>query len=116
MSDVTFGYLILVAGIVFVIGLVFAAAQRVAPPRATPPPGVHVPPGSWLPITFALGAALIGAALVFRPHVPPPGQPVNLFLLVPGVVVFVSAAVGWVRAAGREWHETESGSHDDPGH
>jgi hypothetical protein len=30
-----------------------------------------------------------------------------------GVLVIAYAAVGWVRAAGREWHETERGPHDE---
>jgi hypothetical protein len=52
---------------------------------------------------------LLGAGLAFHPK----GQVVNLFFAVPGLLVFIYAAVGWVRAAGREWHDTEGGSHDD---
>ena len=112
MDDTTFGYLILGVGIVFVLALVFVAARRAAAPRPTPPPGVHMPGPSWLPIRFAVAAGLMGAGLAFRPH-DPPGQVANWFLLIPGLVVFVLSAVAWVRAAGREWHETEHGSHDD---
>jgi hypothetical protein len=113
VPDQTLGYLILGVGILFVLGLVFAITTRVpaASERPTPPRGVHMPNPSRLPVVFAVGAAFIGAGLAFHPK----GQVVNVFLAIPGLAVFVYAAVSWVRDAGREWHETEGGSHDDSG-
>jgi len=112
MSDTDFGYLILGAGIVLVLGLVYAAASRGARPKPTPPPGVHMPSSSWLPVQFAAAAALLGAGLAFRPD----DQIANWILLVPGLILFVATAVAWVRAAGREWHDTEDGPSHGAGH
>ena len=58
---------------------------------------------------LAVGGALLGAGLAFRAD----NQLANPFLAVPGLAVFLYAVVAWVRAAGREWDETEHGSHDD---
>jgi uncharacterized membrane protein len=64
-------------------------------------------------VILAAGASLLGAGLAFRAD----DQIANLFLAVPGLAIFLYAVVAWVRAAGREWNETESSSHDDqPGH
>lgn len=115
MTDTALGYLIIGVGILFVLGLVFAITSRVPPAseRPRPPRGVHMPNPSLLPVVFAVGALLIGAGLAFHPK----GWVINLFLAVPGLAVFVYAAVAWVRAAGTEWHETDAGAHDDaPGH
>jgi hypothetical protein len=111
MPDAALGYLIIGVGILFVLGLVFAITSRTPAggQRPTPPPGVHMPNPSLLPVVFSVGALLLGAGLAFHPK----GQVVNLFFAVPGLLVFIYAAVGWVRAAGREWHDTEGGSHDD---
>jgi hypothetical protein len=111
LSDTALGYLIIGVGILFVLGLVFAISSRQPGPgeRPRPPRGVHMPNPSLLPVIFSAGAAVLGAALAFHPK----GQVANWFLLVPGLAIFVYAAVGWVRAAGREWHETEGGRHDD---
>ena len=116
LNDTTFGFLILGLGLLFVLGLVFAITSRVAQgPRATvtPPPGVHLPPGSWLPTLMALGAAFIFAGLAFRPD----DALANWVLLIPGALAFVGGVVSWVRAANREWRDTEHATHDDaPGH
>jgi hypothetical protein len=111
MPDAGLGYLIIGVGILFVLGLVFAITSRVptAAERPVPPTGVHMPSPSMLPVVFSVGALLLGAGLAFHPK----GQVVNLFFAVPGLLVFIYAAVSWVRAAGREWHDTEGGSHDD---
>jgi hypothetical protein len=112
LTDTQLGYLIIGVGIVFVLGLVFAISSRQPGPgeRPRPPRGVHLPNPSILPLVFSVAAALLGAGLVFHPE----GQIANWFVFVPGLIVLVYAAVGWIRAAGREWHETEqSGSHDD---
>jgi hypothetical protein len=113
VPDQTLGYLILGVGILFVLGLVFAITTRVPGrgERPVPPPGVHLPNPSRLPVVFAIGAALIGAGLAFHPK----GQVINFLLAIPGLAVFVYAAVSWVRDAGHEWHETEGGSHHDSG-
>ena len=109
--DTTVGYLIIGAGILFVLGLVFAITTRVPArgERPVPPRGVHMPNPSLLPVVFAVGAAFIGAGLAFHPK----GMVVNFFLAIPGLAIFAYAAVGWVRAAGHEWRDTEGGSHDD---
>lgn len=116
MNDTTFGLLLLGIGIVFVLGLVFAVtsrAARVSAARATPPPGVHLPPPSFLPALMPLAGILIFAGLAFRPD----DQLANFFLFVPGLLLFVLSIIGWVRAANREWTDTEHGSHHDaPGH
>lgn len=112
ISDQYLGYLILGAGILFVLGLVFAISSRgPGGARSHPPRGVHLPNPSALPFVFSIGALLIGAGLALH------SLAATFYLLAAvGLLVFVYAAVGWVRAAGREWHETESGSsHDESG-
>lgn len=115
MNDTAFGYLLLAIGIVFVLGVVYAVTSHisVSVARPRPPRGVHLPNPSALPVILAIGGALLGAGLAFRPD----NQIANVFLAVPGLLIFLFAVVAWVRAAGREWDETERGSHDDaPGH
>jgi len=115
MPDTALGYLIIGAGILFLLGLVFAITSRVpaSGDRPRPPRGVHLPNPSLLPVVFAVGALLLGAGLAFHPK----GWVINLFLAVPGLLIFAYAAVSWVRAAGTEWRDTDGGAHDDaPGH
>jgi hypothetical protein len=110
-SDILIGYLIVGVGIVFVLGLVFGISSRQPRQRPKPPRGVHMPNPSPLPFIFSLGAAFLGAALAFHPK----GLVVNVFLAIPAVAIIVYGAVAWVRAAGREWQETESSPHDEVG-
>jgi len=118
VSETAFGYLLLAIGIAFVLAVVYAVTSHVGAstdrPRPRPPRGVHLPNPSALPVIMAVGGALLGIGLAFRAD----DQPVaNPFFAVPGLIVFLYAIVAWVRAAGREWNETERGSHDDaPGH
>jgi hypothetical protein len=127
MPDSTIGFLILGTVIVLVLAIVFAVTMRgYAPrPRPTPPPGVHLPPGSMLPVVLSVGAALLGAGLTFKPDDPYPivvldvlSKIFNPFLAVPGIVVLLYGIWSWVRAANREWRETEAGGshHDAPEH
>jgi hypothetical protein len=109
MSDTAIGFLILGIGMLVVLGIVFAISSRPRPatPRPTPPPGVHLPSGSYLPVVLSVAGALLGAGLAFRAD----DQLANPFLAIPGLLVLVLGAIWWVRAANREWHETEHGSH-----
>jgi len=111
VNDTAFGYLLLAIGITFVLGIVYAVTSHlsVSTARPKPPRGVHLPNPSALPVILAVGGALLGAGLAFRAD----DQLANPFLAVPGLLVFLYAVVAWVRAAGREWDETESRSHDD---
>jgi hypothetical protein len=111
VNDTAFGYLLLAIGITFVLGIVYAVTSHlsVSTVRPKPPRGVHLPNPSALPVLLAVGGALLGAGLAFRAD----GQLANPFLAVPGLLVFLYAVVAWVRAAGREWDETEHRSHDD---
>ncbi len=108
MTDTTLGYLLVGIGILFVLGLVFAVSTREGrADRAEvihPPSGVHLPPPSWLPLLMSVAAALLGAGLVFTP-----------WLLVPGGLVLLAGAVGWFRAAGREWRGVAQGEGHDGG-
>jgi threonine/homoserine/homoserine lactone efflux protein len=109
-ADTIVGYLIVGAGILFVLGLVFAITSRQTAPdaRPRPPRGVHLPNPSLLPFVFSVGAAMLGAGLALHK--------LNLVLYglaALGVLVIAYAAVSWVRAAGREWHETEKAPHDE---
>jgi uncharacterized membrane protein YphA (DoxX/SURF4 family) len=118
VSDIAFGYLLLAIGIGFALAIVYALTSRIGRvPRTRPkvPRGVHLPPPSILPAVMAVGATLLGASLAFRADNQPLANP---FLAVPALVVMLVAIVSWIRAAGREWRETETGSaHDDaPGH
>jgi hypothetical protein len=88
---------------------VAAAARGRAHGALHPPAGIHVPPGSWLPILWAVAAGLLGAGLAFKPE----DQLLNWFFAIPGLALIVVGAVVSVRAAGREWRETELGSHDE---
>lgn len=112
MSEIAFGYLLLAIGIAFVLGVVYAVTSHVggATTRRRLPRGVHLPNPSALPVIMAVGGALLGAGLAFRADDQPLANP---FLAIPGILVFIYAIVAWVRAAGREWEETEHGSHDD---
>lgn len=111
MNDTAFGYLLLAGGIGLVLVVVYVVTSHitVSTKRAKPPRGVHLPNPSALPIILAVGGAMLGAGLAFRSH----NQLANPFLAVPGLLVFLYAVVAWVRAAGREWDETEHGPHDD---
>ncbi len=110
MSDTAVGFIILGIGLLVVLGIVFAISSRPGPAieRSAPPPGVHLPPPSYLPVVLSLAAALIGSGLAFRGE----GQVANLFILVPGLLMLVLGSIWWVRAANREWRETEHGAHD----
>jgi hypothetical protein len=111
MTDTALGFVILVVGILFVLGVVFAITLRSTPPpgRPTPPRGVHLPAPSYLPAVLSLGAAVLAAGLAFKGD----GQLANPFLAIPGALILFSAIIAWVRAANREWVETERGQHDD---
>lgn len=126
MNDTTIGFLILGLGILLVLALVFAVTLRGSRPAAgaaTPPRGVHLPSPSMLPVVLSVGAALLGAGLSFRPETPWE-QPVlgaisgviHPILGPLGLIVLVYGIWSWVRAAGREWRETEHGAHDAAGH
>jgi low temperature requirement protein LtrA len=115
MNDTAFGYLLLAIGITFVLGAVYVVTSHIgmSTARPKPPRGVHLPNPSALPVIMAVGGALLGAGLAFRAD----NQLANPFLAIPGLLVFLYAIVAWVRAAGREWDETEHPPHDDaPGH
>lgn len=112
MTDTAFGYLLLGIGIVFVLVVVFALTSHIGSSQqaAKPPRGVHMPSPSSLPVSMAIGTTLFGAGLAFRAD----DQPIaNLYLAVPGLILMVIGIVRWVRAAGREWRETEDTSHED---
>jgi hypothetical protein len=109
MTDQLIGFLLIGLAAVAVAAIVAAAARGRARAALHPPPGVHVPPGSWLPILWAVAASLVGAGLAFKPE----DQPLNWLFAIPGLVLIVVAAVLSVRVAGREWRETEHGSHDE---
>ncbi|HEY7464380.1 MAG TPA: hypothetical protein VH987_08090 [Candidatus Limnocylindria bacterium] len=122
MSETTVGFLIIGVGIILVLAVVYAVTARrgSAGPPPTPPPGVHLPPGSMLPVIMSVGALLIGAGLIFKPEEPfalpvldAISRAMNPFIGIPGLLVLLYGVWGWVRAANREWRETESGSHHD---
>ncbi|HEX6473557.1 MAG TPA: hypothetical protein VF114_00525 [Candidatus Limnocylindria bacterium] len=120
------GFFIIGIAIIGVLLVVFAVTIRVGRqrPRPTPPPGVHLPPGSLLPVIFSIGAALLGAALVFKPdeaYTLPVLSTISSFmnpwLGFAGLLVLIYGIVAWVRAAGHEWREVEeSPHHDSAGH
>jgi hypothetical protein len=109
MTDQLLGYVILVVAVVATAAIVAAAARGRAHGPLHPPPGVHVPPGSWLPILWAVAGALLGAGLAFKPE----DQVLNWWFALPGLLLIVVGAVVSVRVAGREWRDTEHGSHDE---
>jgi len=107
--DKTIGFLILGMGILAVLATVFVVTLRSGGGtrgRGAPPQGVHLPPPSWLPVVIAAGVALTGAGLAFRPD----GWLAQPILALLGLLTLISGIVAWVRAAGREWRETESGT------
>jgi hypothetical protein len=127
VSETAIGFAILGIGILAVLALVFAVTLRAGGsgrPGPRPPRGVHLPPPSWLPVILSIGAALLGAGLTFKPDEPYPLPVIDVIsgtmqplLGLPGIAVLLWGIWGWVRAAGREWHETEAGpQHDAPGH
>ena len=112
MTDAALGFLLLGIAMLVVLGIVFVVASRGGQRREqpSPPPGVHLPGPSFLPVVFSIAAALLGAGVAFRGE----DQLANPFLAIPGLLVLVIAAIGWVRAANHEWREVEHGSsHDD---
>jgi hypothetical protein len=111
MPDIAFGFILVGVAMVVVLGIVFTITVRTSA-RPKPPAGVHLPAPSSLPVVLSLGAALMGLGLVFKPD----DQFANLFLLIPGLVVFIGGCVAWVRAANHEWRDAEHGSHGDGAH
>ena len=113
MTDTAFGFLILGIAMLVVLGIVFVVASRGGARSETPAPpaGVHMPGPSFLPVVFSVAAVLLGAGLAFRAE----DQLANPFLAVPGLLLLVLGALGWVRAANHEWREVEHGSHHDDG-
>ncbi|HEX2765012.1 MAG TPA: hypothetical protein VHR55_00020 [Candidatus Limnocylindria bacterium] len=111
MPETAVGYAILGVGLLVVLGIVFILASRANPTgeRPKPPRGVHLPAPSFLPVVFAVGAALLGAAVVFRSET----EVANPVLAIAGILVIVAGIIGWVRAADHEWREVEHGAHDD---
>lgn len=111
MPDTAVGFAIVGIAMLVVLVVIFLAFSRGGPaePRPVPPRGVHLPNPSFLPVVISVGGALIGAGLVFRGE----DQIANPLVAIPGIVVFVLGAIWWVRAANREWDETEHGSHGD---
>jgi hypothetical protein len=121
VTDTAIGFGILGMGILLVLAIVFAVTLRAgggtsSPPR--PPRGVHLPPPSMLPVILSIGAALIAAGLVFRNDgllaLPEGSFDWGLVVAALGLLVLVYGIVSWVAAAGREWRDTERGSHDEP--
>lgn len=112
--------------IVLVAGwLVFTALQwmragarnRPRVPRPAPeppPPGVHMPGPSRWPFVVPFGVALVLASLVLtgRDANNNPIEPVNVPLLVVGLIISLVAVAGWLRDANREWRATAVGAHE----
>lgn len=124
MSETTVGFLILAVGIVLVLSLVFAVTLRGgeggARPRRGPPPGVHMPSPSMLPVVLSVGAALLGAGLIFKPDdayqlpvLDLISRAMNPLVGLPGLAVLLFGVWSWVRDAGHEWRETEAGPPQD---
>lgn len=109
MTDTAFGFLLLGIAMLVILGIVFVMFSRGGPvsPTPKPPRGVHMPGPSILPAMFSLGAALLGAGLAFRAE----DQVANPLLALPGIGVLILGIIWWVRAADREWTDTEHGSH-----
>lgn len=112
MSDAAFGFLLLGIALLVVLGIAFVISSRGGRQRGaattSPPPGVHMPGPSFLPVIFSVGAVLLGMGFAVKGD----AAVANPFLAIPGVLVIITAVVGWVRAANREWVEVEHGSHD----
>ena len=113
MTDTALGFVLIGIAMLVVLGIVFVLASRggrrgEAP---NPPAGVHLPGPSFLPVVFSVAAALLGAGLAFRGE----EQIANPFMAIPGLLLLVAGVFAWVRAANREWHEVEHGSHHDDG-
>jgi uncharacterized membrane protein YfcA len=53
--------------------------------------------------------ALLGAGLAFKPE----DQVLNWIFALPGLLLLVVLSVISVRTAGREWRQTDHGSHDE---
>lgn len=112
MPETAVGFVLLGIAIVVVLGVVYAITAHGAGPRRTasgPPRGVHLPSPSLLPVVMSVGASLLGAGLAFKAD----DQLANPFLAIPGGIVIVLGAIGWVRAANHEWRDVERRSHDD---
>lgn len=84
--------------------------RRVA---GAPPPGVHMPGPSRWPFVVPFGVALMLFALVLtaRDANNNPTEPVNVPLLIVGLIVSFIAIIGWLRDANREWRATAVGAH-----
>ncbi len=109
MPDQLLGYALIGLALLALGAVIAGAARGRARGPLHPPPGVHVPPGSWLPMAWAAAGALLGAGLAFKPE----DQVLNWWFALPGLVLVVVSSVLSVRTAGREWRETEHGSHDE---
>ena len=109
MTDQVLGYLLIGVAVVALAAIVAGAARGQDRRALHPPPGVHVPPGSWLPMMWAIAAALLGAGLAFKPE----DQLLNWLFAIPALFLIVVSAVLSVRAAGHEWRETEHRSQDE---
>jgi hypothetical protein len=109
MPDQLIGYALLALAVVALAAIVAGAARGRSHGPLRPPPGVHVPPGSWLPILWAGAGSLLAAGLAFKPE----DQLLNWLFAIPGFALIVVSAVLSVRVAGREWRDTEHGSHDE---
>jgi hypothetical protein len=109
LDDQLIGYLLIALAAAGAVAVVAAAARGRARRAIHPPAGIHVPPGSWLPMLWATAGGLLGAGLAFKPE----DQLLNWLFAIPGLVLIVVAATVSVRTAGREWRETEHGSHDE---
>ena len=68
-----------------------------------PPPGVHMPGPSPWPFFAPIGATLVLFGLIF-----------SSILILGGVILFVIAAAGWLRDAGKEYRSTEAVGHAIP--
>ena len=69
---------------------------------------------------FSIAAALLGAALVFKPEeayalpvIDTISGFMNPWLGIAGLLVLIYGIVAWVRAAGAEWREVEESPHPD---
>jgi plastocyanin len=110
---------LLVAVVAFLAWRWLATAEmnrpRLARRRAvsTPPPGIHLPGPSYWPFVVPVGAALVLFALVIRPtnEAGEATAPVNVRLLLLGLIVSGVAVAGWLRDAMGEWRTTAAGAH-----